>query len=254
MNNTIRKQGILFLFLITAGILFLAFSIDNKTNHGVEIIELNGDSYLSNDLYFKFAGLDNKDDYANLNLAIIKDRIEKHPYVERAFIKNDKNKVVIEIEEKDVDVVIYSNEQAYLITSKSELLPLLQYTENINFPVIKNPAVDKTGKLNIKNKDLITALKIIKAIQFADASMFEDLSEIDLRNGKDIVAYFSSLNYPVVLGRQNEIKKILYFNSFWSKVKDNNVNEMISYADLRYNKQLLIGKINSDTSNGNTQL
>ncbi len=254
MNNTIRKQAILFLFLITAGIIFLAFNVDNKTESKIEIIELNGDSYLSKDLYFKFAGLDRKDSYNNLNLAIIKDRIEKHPYVEKAFIKNEKSKVVVEIEEKNIDAVVYSNDLAFLITSRSKLLPLLQFTENINLPVIKNPQIDKSGELDINNRDLITALKIIKAIQFVDASMFEDLSEIDLRNGNDIVVYFSSLNYPVVLGRKNEIKKILYFNSFWSKVRDNSANKLIRYADLRYNKQLIIGLTNSDSSNGNKKI
>jgi cell division protein FtsQ len=198
--------------------------------------------------------LDKKESYPSLNLAIIKDRIEKHPYVEKAYIKNEKSKVVIEIEEKEVDAVVYSRDKAYLITNKNKLLPLLQYTENINFPVIKNPDVDKDGGLDIKNEDLLTALKIIKAIQFANPAMFEDLSEIDLRYGKDIVAYFTSLNYPVVLGRHNEIKKILYFDSFWSMVKGNSANDMISYADLRYNKQLIVGLINSGTSNGNKEI
>jgi len=49
------------------------------------------------------------------------------------------------------------------------------------------------------------------------------------------------LNFPVVFGRKDEIKKVVYFNNLWKFMKGNEVNNYLDYVDLRFDKHVYLG-------------
>jgi len=51
------------------------------------------------------------------------------------------------------------------------------------------------------------------------------------------------MNYPVIFGRGNEIKKMIYLSIMWDKTKALElVGENTSYIDLRFSNEAFIGK------------
>ena len=92
-----------------------------------------------------------------------------------------------------------------------------------------------------KNIDIITSFKIISTLKYVSPELHDLLSEIDLRNGKDIMLTFSSLPYPIVIGRGNEIRKTLYFSTLWNYLKGNELNSLMNYVDLRYDNHVYLG-------------
>ncbi|MDF1610880.1 cell division protein FtsQ/DivIB [Stygiobacter electus] len=237
--------SVLFFFIMVSALIY--FSVSLKNNFKVEIrsISIEGSNYLSKENYLSFAHLLNKNEYKNLTLRIIKDRIEKHPYVLKADVRYEGNyKVHIIIYEKNIDAILLDKENQYLITDKMQVLPILENTKNIDYPVITNVYLQDSIKVLSsikKNVDVLTAAKIISAVKFANPELYNFLSTIDLQYGGEISIYFSDLNYYLLIGRENEVKRVLYFSSLWNILKGKEINNYMEYVDLRYGGHIFLG-------------
>lgn len=248
-----KKQKILNVsfFVLTAGLLvYLSVALKKNDENRIEVIMLEGNSHLSKEQYFEFAHLLNGTDYKKLSQQILKDRFEKHPYVQRADVRNNgSGKVVVKLKEKIFESILSKNDNQYLLTDRLQVLPVMPRTNKIDYPIITNPALKDTVKVLgtlKKNNDVLTASKILSGIKLLNPELFDGLSSIDMRNGMDIVLSFSFLDYPVVVGRGGEIKKMVYFNNLWTYLRGKEINNYMEYVDLRYNGHVYFG-VTQDT-------
>ncbi|MGK9477424.1 cell division protein FtsQ/DivIB [Melioribacter sp. OK-6-Me] len=236
--------GLVFLLLLISIIGYFAVTI-RKENYKIDLITIEGNNHLSKEMYLKFANLLIRRNFRELTLQIIKDRIEKHPYVKYAdvsFISNGKVNIVLH--EKNFDAILIENQKQYLITDNLEAVPLLEGTERVDYPVITNPYLESKIKpfLNLKrNYDVLTASKILSGIKLINPELYSNLSVVDMRKGGDVVMTFSLFDYPVIFGRDDEARKIVYFNALWNYLKGNEANNLIEYIDLRYHNHIYFG-------------
>jgi len=237
---------LILLFALVAGLSI--FLIPAKKAQ-INLIELKGNIYLPKEDYLRYAHLLNRNEYKNLDLKTIKDRIKKHPYIKNAEVRLDGfNKALISITEKPFDAILLDDSKQFLITEQVELVPIFEGTKYVDFPLVKNPKTSEAFrmmKFYKKNSDLIIGLKMLTALRLVNPSLYQNLSEIDLRNGKDILLYLSDSDYPVLIGRGNEIRKTLYFNALYPYMT-NEESRNINYVDLRFNNYIYLG-INRDS-------
>jgi len=240
-----KKLPGIILFVLLTGIIFYIGLVHNENKIFIDSITLYGDYHLSKENYMKYASLIDKNSYRNLSLRIIKDRIEKHPYVDYADVKYEgSGKVTIKIYEKNFSSILMDNQNQFILTDDLELLPFLPDTRNIDYPIISN--IFKKDSLRVlkslkNNDDVLTASKILSGIKFLNEELYNELSVIDMNKGADVMLYFSSFDYPVLIGRGNEIKKIVYFNNLWDYLKGKEINNYVNYIDLRYNEHIYFG-------------
>ena len=246
MSARSKWTSISILVVIIAGMAYLSVSLEGKVKkQKLNFIELKGNYHLTEDQYLKFGNLYKRENYEGLSSILIRDRLVKHPYVKNVDVKYDDNsKATILLNEKEFETVLLINGKNYFLTSNFELLPILPYTQKIDYPVIVNPNYNgdfKKFKVLDKNEDLITAYKIIDAIRLTDSELLAGLSEIDMQNGGDIVLYFTFLHYPVIIGRGEEVKKIVIFQRLWDSIKGNEVNQELKYLDIRFSDKVYLG-------------
>ena len=238
--------GIVLLTLIIISILYLSlFKYNGKGKEEIKMIDIHGNSLLSKEIYLRFADLDQSSVYDDLNLNIIKKRIEEHPYVSKTEVKSDgRGNVDVKIIEKDIYAVLLSKTEPYFLTNDFELLKIHQYTTYSDIPVISNFRV--TEKLSpskvYKTEDIVEACRIIDAAKITDIELANKLSEINLKNGGDVVLTFSGINYPVVFGRGSESKKMIYLRLVWERINNLKATfQQTEYIDLRFNNEAYIG-------------
>jgi len=254
-----KKQkifGVIVLVLLLGTIGYLSFAVKTDSEFKIEIISLEGNIHLSKEDYMKFANLSDRKEYSQLTMQIIKDRIEKHPYVQSADVRYDgKGKVSVKLNEKIFDSLLMNGEEQYILTENLQVLPFMSETKKIDYPVISNAWINKIKILSsLKNNgDVVTASKIISGIKLINAELYDGLSNIDMRNGGDILLSFSFLDYPVIVGRGNEIRKIVYFNSFWTYLKGKEINNYMEYVDLRYSNHVYLGITQENLEAGEKQ-
>ena len=245
-----KITGFLLFILLILGVFYFSFFSVNEVKDKIEIIKLTGNNYLSQEQYFRFAKLNNPVQYKYLTLHVIKDRLEKHPYVEQADAKFiGKNLVSVSLTEKKIEAVMVYNKEQFFITDDYKLLPVFSYTKNVDLPVIANPQLKKKPKeLSVLvDEDIKTAIRMIETTKIVDNSIFQSLTEINMRYGKDILLSFREFNFPIIIGRGNETAKLIHFGTIWNKINKNKetVDSMINYVDLRFNKLIYIGTAES---------
>lgn len=251
MNDKI-KIGSIILFTTVLGIVFvLSFIIDGSKKEEIKFIELKGSYHLSQNEYMQFAHIENQDSYSTITSKIIKDRFEKHPYVSKVDLLLSDNTLSIEIFEKNFESLLMVNGKEFLISDDAVIIPKLPKSEKIDFPIISDPnnenGIAEFNRANA-NDDVKIGLKIIATLKIINSKLYENLSEINLRNGRDIILQFSNMNIPIVLGRNNEIEKIILFEKLMQKLDYNKIIKTLTYIDLRYSKYLYVGKSNSSNS------
>ena len=242
----ISKISSAVILIIIAGILiYLSVTLEEKKNYQIKIIELIGNSHLTTDQYLKFANLDKRENYEDLTLLVIKDRLEKHPYLLSADVSYEGNsKVTIIVKEKKFEAIILSENAQNLVTDQFEVLPILPFTRQIDYPVINNFKERTQIKIYsnlIGNSEVVKSFKILSAVRLTNPELYDQLAEIDLRNGGDIILNFSFINYPVIIGRENEVRKIVYLNKLWSYLKSKDINNYMEYIDLRFEGHIYLG-------------
>ncbi len=258
MKINLKITGLLFLLLLSVFILYLSFEVKDRQTLKIKGIEITGGKYFSNDGYASFAMLKDTSYFSYLNPAIIKDRIERHPYVDKAEVRFDgTDKILVRIQEKKFAAMLVDSTKQVLVTDNMQVIPCLPNSAELNFPVISNIKDVETFK-NFSfvngNSEVKTAFKILEVFKLTNSELADNLSQIDLRNGKDILVYFSNLNFPVVFGRNDEIKKAVYFNSLWKFMKGNEINNYLDYVDLRFDKHVFLGVTENNTGNEGKQI
>lgn len=242
--NKFRHISAALIFFGAIGIIAaLSISIEDGIQKRASEITIEGNEHLDADEYLSFAGLIDRDKLENIELSVVKKRLEKHPYVKKADVKFvSDGKVYVVLQEKKFLSLMNCGGKEYLLSSEGEVIPVLQRLKYINYPFVENPDVENSNRfINAKeNKDISTAYKLLETAELLDNKFYKDISEINLRGGKDILIYFSSLDFPVIIGRNNEVRKLIYFNKIWEKIRDKELNKIIDYADLRFDDRMYL--------------
>lgn len=238
--------GVVLLSVIVVSILYLSlFTYNKKGKEEIKMINIHGNSLLSKEIYMRFADIDQSSVYDDLSLNLIKRRIEEHPYVAKAEVKSDGiGNVDVNIIEKDIYAVLLSRSEPYFLTSDFELLKIHQFTTYSDIPVISNfRTSEKLAPSKVyKTEDIVEAFRIIDAAKITDLELAKKLSEINLKNGGDVVLTFSGVSYPIVFGRGSESKKMIYLSLVWERINTLKASyQNTEYIDLRFNNEAYIG-------------
>ncbi len=225
-------------------IALLAFTLERSEINDITTIKIKGNKYLDSQQYLKFANLERITEENNLNINLIQDRLEKHPYVKNAdVIILERGIVEVTIKEKNIEALLFSSDKQFLITSSGEVLPSLAATKNINFPII----IDKKGidikifnRINNKHS-LSTALRIISAAEVYDKELCENISEINVNKNESLTLNITGIPFPVYLGKNNEIAKTVYLSRVLKHLNKNNISKYLSYIDLRFDDLVYLG-------------
>ncbi len=254
INDRVKISSILFLLAVIVILAITSIALDNKELNSIKLIELNGNIHLPKDEYYRFANLEDETLFETLTPAIVKDRLEKHPYVQQVDAILIENRLAINIKEKNFEVLVIHDDQECLVTENNIKIPKLPLSEKIDYPIISNPYYDK--KLDefesvLSNSDIVIGLKIVSTLKLINPDLYENLSEIDLRKGRDIVLQFSQFNFPIVIGRNNEIDKIMYLEQLVQSLDNKLLLNGLDYIDLRYSEHIYLGRsVNENDTKG----
>jgi cell division protein FtsQ len=213
-------------------------------------IEITENTLLPAKEYLRYAGLSDSTKYSDLNLLEVKTRIEKHPYLRKAEVEFDGvNKILVEVQEKEIKAALLQKNELKLITGDLETLPLFPPTVIKDLPVISNLSLN--GKNDYNKKIMDFAFRIIDAISLSDTNVRKNLEEINLRKSGEAILTFTGLKFPVLFGKNDEVRKALILKNIWQQLFDEEIiNENTEYLDLRYKNKVFIGKRKTELISG----
>ncbi len=245
-DKVITVIGILLFWLIVIGILYVNLLSDGPGTEIYKEIVLKGNKLQSVDDYLIGSDLNNSLEYTDLTLREIKRRIISHPYVAGAEVQsNGKGVVEIRLIEKNFMAVLLTKIEPVLITEDFEITEMKMNSDISDLPVISNSnirIIDEEDK-NVKCNELVRAFKIIDAAKITNAEIYDNLTEINLRNGRDVVLTFTGIKYPVIIGKGFEVRKVIFLSEIWNEMKQSEkLFSNTNYVDLRFKNEIIIGK------------
>ena len=215
----------------------LTVILDGNTEKKIGKIILKNSLHLSSKDYLKFALLDNTNSYENLSLLLIKDKLEKHPYIDKCdVLYKGEGVVVVEITEVPFYALLIQGENEKILTDDGRILPMLSGTSYINLPIVLIPENKKVTK----SKNLTDALKILKAVELYDSGFYTEISSIDLTKKDNVILTMLDSDYPVIINKKDLLDNVLTFCDLYSSLKKEN-EKNITYIDLRFNDHIFIG-------------
>lgn len=245
MKNSENKiLGLIILIILLSVIIILSLILKSEEQKNFLKIKLSGNVLCSSEAYLKFLHLNNPEEYSYLTPKIVRDRFQKHPYIESIKVYQDNSELNIKITEKIIDAILLYNDSEYLITNKNQVIPFLSDTYELKCPLINNPKIESKFKVMSsckKHKDIISALKIISTVKNVYPEMIPIISEIDLREGKDILLTVEGKDFPIILGRNNLVTKSFLMCNAWDYVNNAELNEVVNHIDLRYKDMMVFG-------------
>lgn len=251
MNKKIKIGSVILLSTLIVVVFAISLITNSESNYKIKYIVLNGNYHLSQNEYLKYAHLESQETFDKLTARIVKDRFEKHPYIKNVKVILNESTLHINIVEKKFDALLMMDKNEFLISDASVIVPKLPNSEKIDYPIISEPfkgeSIKEFSRAN-SNKDLIIGLKIITTLKIVNPKLYENLSEVNLRDGKDIILQFSNINVPIVVGRDNEVEKIILLDKLLEKIDYNKIQNNLAYVDLRYSKYLYVGKSSLSTT------
>ena len=248
MKNETRSKilGLLLFIVLIVWIFILSVTSERKElDKQISSISVTGNHLLNENEYLSFAKLNKSERLKDVTLPIIKSRLEKHPYIKRANVEFSGNSEVhIDLIEKDIKAVVVNDNNLFLASANFEILPLMPNTKINDIPVITNLNNDVLIRKNemLKTPELVEAFKVMDAAELTNEDLSRRLSEINMRNGGDIILLFSGIRPPVILGKGYTAKKILEFDQLLNGEDSNKEIVMnSSYIDLRFKNEIFLG-------------
>ena len=209
------------------------------------MIEITGNRLLPVSEYLSFTKLDDSTQYRTLNLFSIKEKFEKHPYIEKVDLEDLGNQIVkVYLTEKNLEAVLISSGEPHFISDEFQILPMLPNTKYVDLPVISNLVNDQKVQVMsyLKSDEIKQSFRIIEAMKLTNESLYKRLSEINLRNGGDIVLTFSGLKPPVIFGKGEAAKKMVYLDLMLNGMSNgSSLADSSEYIDLRFANEIYLG-------------
>ncbi|MCL5027606.1 MAG: FtsQ-type POTRA domain-containing protein [Bacteroidetes bacterium] len=209
------------------------------------MIEITGNRLLPVSEYLTFTKLDDSSQYYNLNLSMIKERFEKHPYIEKVDVEDLGNqKVKVYLTEKKLEARLLLNGESKFISDKFQVLPILSVAKMVDLPIISNMNINQNvNSLSIlKNDEMVQAFKIIDAAKLTNEDLYEKLSEINLQDGGDIHLTLSGIRPTVYFGIGEAAKKMVYLDLMLNGMSNSNsLVDSSEYIDLRFANEIYLG-------------
>ena len=243
--------GLFIFLLLTFGFVYLMITGSRASVKEVyNQIEITGNKLLPVSQYLRYTGLIDSTKYSELTLQEVKNKFEEHPYMRKAEVEFDGvNKILVEVEEKEIKAVLLQKNELKLVTDDLKILPLFPPSDIRDLPVISN--LNMSNKQSIDTTNIEFAFRIIDAISLSDTNIRKSMAEINLRKGGDVILTFTGLNFPVLFGKNNEVRKALILKNIWFRIiNDEKINNEIEYVDLRYKNKVFIGKRKTELING----
>ena len=243
--------GVVVFLILIIGFSYLMITGSKASHKEVyNQIEITENMLLPAKEYLRYAGLSDSTKYSDLNLLDVKTRIEKHPYLRKAEVEFDGvNKILVEVQEKEIKAALLQKNELKLITGDLETLPLFPPTVIKDLPVISNLSLN--GKNDYNKKIMGFAFRIIDAISLSDTNVRKNLAEINLRKSGEAILTFTGLKFPVLFGKNDEVRKALILKNIWQQLFDEEIiNENTEYLDLRYKNKVFIGKRKTELISG----
>ncbi|MCX6122294.1 MAG: FtsQ-type POTRA domain-containing protein [Ignavibacteriales bacterium] len=177
----------------------------------------------------------------NVDLTAVQRNVMSHHYIKDALVeRNLPNSIHIQVLER-VPIAIVNRAETMYLDENGVVLPRSISHRLFDLPMISGISASEPMVLGsiIKQPDVIEALQLLSTMKTVNRPMYHNISEVQLRNGGDIVVYSAEGGVPIIFGRDEMPSKLVRLETFWNTIVRTRGTQLLQYVDLRYQDQVV---------------
>jgi cell division protein FtsQ len=175
------------------------------------------------------------------DLIAIQQNVLSHYYIKDAVVeRNLPNSINIQIIERIPIAMVNLSEPLYL-DEDGVVLPQTALCKIFDLPMISGISEIESFVLGstITHSDVIEALQLLAVLRTVNRPLYHQISEIQVRNGGDIVLYSAEGGVPIIFGRGELPGKLIRLEIFWNDIVRMRGVQCLQYVDLRFQDQII---------------
>jgi cell division protein FtsQ len=175
------------------------------------------------------------------DLTSIQRNVMSHYYIKDAVVeRNLPNTIHVTVKERVPIAIINRSEPLYL-DDEGVVLPRSVSKKLFDLPVISGITTTEQLTLgsHVTQPDVLEALQLLAVVKVVNRPLSYNISEIQVRNGGDIVLFAAEGGVPIIFGRGELASKIARLEVFWNDVARVRGPQNLQYVDLRYQDQVV---------------
>jgi cell division protein FtsQ len=234
-----KNAGVFVLIAITVSLVFGANAW--KSSLRIKQIKIDGNRIVGEHEILQLTQVQMNALLYTVDLTAIQRNVMSHHYIKDALVeRNLPNSLHIQVVERIPLALVNRSETLYL-DEEGIVLPRSISHRIFDLPVISGISESEPLLLGsvIKQPDIVEALHMLATLKAANRPMFHNISEVQVRNGGDIVVYSAEGGVPIIFGREDIPSKIVRLETFWNDVVRTRGTQLLQYVDLRYQDQIV---------------
>jgi cell division protein FtsQ len=175
------------------------------------------------------------------DLTAIQRNVMSHHYVKDAVVeRNLPNTIYIQVRERIPIALLNGSETKYL-DEDGVVLPRSVSHKLFDLPMISGLPLSEKLALGstITQIEIQEILQLLSALKTVNRPLYHNISEVQLRNGGDIILYAAEGGVPIIFGHGEVPSKLVRLETFWNDIVRTRGSQSLQYVDLRYQDQII---------------
>ncbi len=205
----------------------------------IKEININGIKRVSKDEILELAEIGLGDNIIAVDIAEIKKRIKKHPWVDTVKVNRKMpDKLLIEIKERTA-VALINLDNLYLIDSSGSIFKRVSIEDDVDLPVITTDVAKEDVEDDEKASSLIIeAIDLIGLLNTREKFGLDMVSEIKIDTVYGLTLYAMDSGTRIEIGSNNLQEKLLMFDRVFQEFGSSFLR--IESVDLNYGKKVVV--------------
>jgi len=237
-----KKMWLTFTALIVAGVGLIVFANVWKSDLIVKRVSIEGTRIIHPNEIRQLAHVNEGDKLFDVDLMGVQRDIATHPYVKAVVVERDiPSTLKISVTER-MPLAMISRQEISYIDEAGVVLPQALSRELLDLPVVSGlpPGLQLKPGSQLSHRDIRECLEILEAARLVSKELYHLISEIRLRSGGDVVLYATEWGVPIIYGRGDAVRKLVYLETLWHDVVRQRGSQHIQYIDLRFENQIVV--------------
>jgi cell division protein FtsQ len=242
-----KTAGVFVLISIAIGLVFGANSW--KSSLKIKQIKIDGNRIVGENEILQLTQVQIQSLLYNADLTAIQRNVMSHHYIKDAIVeRNLPNSIHIQVVER-VPIAIVNRPETMYVDDEGVVLPRSISHRIFDLPMMSGISESEPLAMGstIKQPDVMEALHLLATMKMVNRPLYHNISEIQVRNGGDIVVYSTEGGIPIIFGRDDIPGKLVRLETFWNTIVRTRGAQSLQYVDLRYQDQI-VARWNPDPS------
>lgn len=240
MNDS--KPKMYHVLILIAFVICLAFGANAwKSSLKISQIKIDGNRIVNTNEIIQLSQVPMGTLLYKTDLTAIQRNVMSHYYIRDAMVeRNLPNSISIQVIERVPIVMVNLSEPLYL-DEDGVVLPKTVSCKIYDLPIISGIVLNESFVLGstVTSPDEIEALQLLAVLRTVNRPLYCNISEIQVRNGGDIVLYAAEGGVPIIFGRGDLTGKLVRLENFWNNIVRTRGVQYLQYVDLRYQDQIV---------------